>query len=62
MDTVCVLILMESHVFMAIQVEPYSTCAVFGLEEVGLSVVMGCKASRASWFIGIDINKEICQG
>nr|XP_034970081.1 alcohol dehydrogenase 1-like isoform X1 [Zootoca vivipara] len=40
------------------QVEPGSTCAVFGLGGVGLSVVMGCKAAGASRIIGIDINKD----
>ncbi|KAJ6668869.1 hypothetical protein lerEdw1_012355 [Lerista edwardsae] len=40
------------------QVTPGSTCAVFGLGGVGLSVVMGCKASGASQIIGIDINPE----
>ncbi|XP_044284684.1 alcohol dehydrogenase 1-like [Varanus komodoensis] len=40
------------------KVEPGSTCAVFGLGGVGLSVVMGCKASGASRIIGIDINKD----
>ncbi|TFJ94944.1 enoyl-CoA hydratase [Platysternon megacephalum] len=39
------------------QVEPGSTCAVFGLGGVGLSV-MGCKAAGASQIIGIDINKD----
>ncbi|XP_024068615.2 alcohol dehydrogenase 1-like [Terrapene carolina triunguis] len=40
------------------KVEPGSTCAVFGLGGVGLSVVMGCKAAGASRIIGIDINKD----
>uniref|UniRef100_A0A8V0XDR4 Alcohol dehydrogenase I n=1 Tax=Gallus gallus TaxID=9031 RepID=A0A8V0XDR4_CHICK len=35
-----------------------STCAVFGLGGVGLSVVMGCKAAGASRIIAIDINKD----
>ncbi|XP_034970080.1 alcohol dehydrogenase 1-like isoform X1 [Zootoca vivipara] len=40
------------------RVEPGSTCAVFGLGGVGLSVVMGCKVAGASRIIGIDINKD----
>ncbi|XP_053259961.1 alcohol dehydrogenase 1-like isoform X1 [Podarcis raffonei] len=40
------------------QVEPGSTCAVFGLGGVGLSVVIGCKVAGASRIIGIDINKD----
>lgn len=40
------------------QVERGSTCAVFGLGGVGLSVVMGCKAAGASRIIGVDINKD----
>uniref|UniRef100_A0A8D0HFQ4 Alcohol dehydrogenase 1 n=1 Tax=Sphenodon punctatus TaxID=8508 RepID=A0A8D0HFQ4_SPHPU len=40
------------------KVEPGSSCAVFGLGGVGLSVVMGCKAAGASRIIGIDINKD----
>ncbi|XP_054845696.1 alcohol dehydrogenase 1-like [Eublepharis macularius] len=40
------------------QVEPGSTCAVFGLGGVGLSTVMGCKAAGASRIIGVDINKD----
>ncbi|XP_034970078.2 alcohol dehydrogenase 1-like isoform X2 [Zootoca vivipara] len=40
------------------QVTPGSSCAVFGLGGVGLSVVMGCKAAGASQIIGIDINKD----
>ncbi|XP_027681265.2 alcohol dehydrogenase 1 [Chelonia mydas] len=39
------------------KVERGSTCAVFGLGGVGLSVVMGCKAAGASRIIGVDINK-----
>uniref|UniRef100_A0A4X1UH50 alcohol dehydrogenase n=2 Tax=Sus scrofa TaxID=9823 RepID=A0A4X1UH50_PIG len=35
-----------------------STCAVFGLGGVGLSVVMGCKAAGAARIIGVDINKD----
>nr|XP_006123942.1 alcohol dehydrogenase 1 isoform X2 [Pelodiscus sinensis]CCQ25767.1 alcohol dehydrogenase class I [Pelodiscus sinensis] len=40
------------------KVEGGSTCAVFGLGGVGLSVVMGCKAAGASRIIGVDINKD----
>ncbi|NWI63837.1 ADH1 dehydrogenase, partial [Todus mexicanus] len=40
------------------KVKPGSTCAVFGLGGVGLSVVMGCKAAGASRIFGIDINKD----
>ncbi|XP_074397053.1 alcohol dehydrogenase 1-like isoform X1 [Zonotrichia albicollis] len=40
------------------KVKPGSTCAVFGLGGVGLSVVMGCKAAGASCIIGVDINKD----
>uniref|UniRef100_A0ABM5GK09 alcohol dehydrogenase n=1 Tax=Pogona vitticeps TaxID=103695 RepID=A0ABM5GK09_9SAUR len=40
------------------KVRPGSTCAVFGLGGVGLSVVMGCKAAGASRIIGVDINKD----
>uniref|UniRef100_A0A4X2M289 All-trans-retinol dehydrogenase [NAD(+)] ADH7 n=1 Tax=Vombatus ursinus TaxID=29139 RepID=A0A4X2M289_VOMUR len=38
------------------KVHPGSTCVVFGLGGVGLSVVIGCKAAGASRIIGIDIN------
>ncbi|XP_042664046.1 alcohol dehydrogenase 1-like [Tyto alba] len=40
------------------KVKPGSTCAVFGVGAVGLSVVMGCKAAGASRIIAIDINKD----
>ncbi|XP_032860989.2 alcohol dehydrogenase 1 [Tyto alba] len=40
------------------KVKPGSTCAVFGLGGIGLSVVMGCKAAGASRIIAIDINKD----
>lgn len=40
------------------QVTPGSTCAVFGLGGVGLSVIMGCKSAGASRIIGIDLNKD----
>ncbi|XP_005406334.1 PREDICTED: alcohol dehydrogenase 1C [Chinchilla lanigera] len=35
-----------------------STCAVFGLGGVGLSVIIGCKASGAARIIAVDINKD----
>ncbi|KAM8969370.1 all-trans-retinol dehydrogenase [NAD(+)] ADH7-like [Sarcophilus harrisii] len=38
------------------KVTPGSTCAVFGLGGVGLSIIIGCKAAGASRIIGIDIN------
>ncbi|NXG77524.1 ADH1 dehydrogenase, partial [Baryphthengus martii] len=40
------------------KVKPGSTCAIFGLGGVGLSVVMGCKAAGASRIFAIDINKD----
>ena len=40
------------------QVEPGSTCAVWGLGAVGLAAVMGCKAAGATRIIGVDINKD----
>ncbi|XP_027593944.2 alcohol dehydrogenase 1-like isoform X2 [Pipra filicauda] len=40
------------------KVKPGSTCAIFGLGGVGLSVVMGCKAAGASRIIAVDINKD----
>lgn len=41
-----------------LQVEPHSTCAIFGLGAVGLAVAMGCKKAGASRIIGVDINPE----
>lgn len=38
------------------QVEPNSTCAVFGLGAVGLAAVMGCKDRGATTIIAIDKN------
>ncbi|XP_058922887.1 alcohol dehydrogenase 1C [Kogia breviceps] len=35
-----------------------STCAVFGLGGVGLSVIIGCKAAGAARIIAVDINKD----
>uniref|UniRef100_A0A8C0ZIX5 Alcohol dehydrogenase 1-like n=1 Tax=Cyanistes caeruleus TaxID=156563 RepID=A0A8C0ZIX5_CYACU len=40
------------------KVKPGSTCAIFGLGGVGLSVVMGCKAAGASRIIAVDINSD----
>ena len=45
-------------VLQTAKVEAGSTCAVFGLGGVGLSVVMGCKAAGASRIIAVDINKD----
>lgn len=44
--------------FVSSQVEPGSTCAVFGLGAVGLAAIMGCKVAGATRIIGIDINPE----
>ena len=41
---------------MSLQVEPGSTCAVWGLGAVGLAVMMGCRKAGASRIIGVDIN------
>ena len=46
----------DSDVYL--QVEPGSTCAVWGLGAVGLAVLMGCKKAGASKIIGIDINPD----
>nr|XP_034957113.1 alcohol dehydrogenase 1A-like [Zootoca vivipara] len=40
------------------KVEPGSTCAVFGLGELALSTVMGCKAAGASQIIGSTHHKD----
>nr|XP_021511469.1 alcohol dehydrogenase 1 [Meriones unguiculatus] len=40
------------------KVTPGSTCAVFGLGGVGLSVIIGCKTAGASRIIAVDINKD----
>ncbi|XP_062493620.1 alcohol dehydrogenase 1C [Pezoporus occidentalis] len=40
------------------KVEPGSSCAVFGLGGVGLSVIMGCKVAGASRIIAVDINSD----
>ncbi|XP_044540904.1 alcohol dehydrogenase S chain-like, partial [Gracilinanus agilis] len=39
-------------------VTPGSTCVVFGLGGVGLSVIIGCKTAGASRIIAIDTNKD----
>lgn len=48
----------KNTLFYTCQVEPGSTCAVFGLGAVGLAVIMGCKVAGAKRIIGIDLNKE----
>uniref|UniRef100_A0A8C2ML33 Alcohol dehydrogenase 1 n=1 Tax=Cricetulus griseus TaxID=10029 RepID=A0A8C2ML33_CRIGR len=40
------------------KVTPGSTCAVFGLGGVGLSVIIGCKTAGAARIIAVDINKD----
>ncbi|XP_040607661.1 alcohol dehydrogenase 1-like [Mesocricetus auratus] len=40
------------------KVTPGSSCAVFGLGGVGLSVVIGCKTAGAARIIAVDINKD----
>ncbi|XP_069834470.1 alcohol dehydrogenase 1-like [Dendropsophus ebraccatus] len=40
------------------KVKPGSTCAVFGLGGVGLSVIIGCKVAGASRIIAVDINSD----
>lgn len=40
------------------QVTPGSTCAVFGLGGISLSVIMGCKAAGIARIIGVNINKN----
>ncbi|KAM9341410.1 alcohol dehydrogenase 1-like [Symphorus nematophorus] len=40
------------------QVEPGSTCAVFGLGAVGLAAVMGCKSAGAKKIIAVDVNPD----
>ncbi|KAM8940358.1 alcohol dehydrogenase 1-like [Pelodytes ibericus] len=40
------------------KVHPGSTCAVFGLGGVGLSVIIGCKVAGAAKIIGVDINSD----
>ncbi|KAG9468384.1 hypothetical protein GDO78_022859 [Eleutherodactylus coqui] len=38
------------------KVKPGSSCVVFGLGGVGLSVIIGCKVAGAAKIIGVDIN------
>jgi S-(hydroxymethyl)glutathione dehydrogenase / alcohol dehydrogenase len=40
------------------KVEPGSTCAVFGIGGIGLSVIQGALKARASKIIAIDINND----
>ncbi|KAM4810547.1 alcohol dehydrogenase 1-like [Rhinophrynus dorsalis] len=40
------------------KVTPGSTCVVFGIGGVGLSVVIGCKVAGASKIIGVDTNSD----
>ncbi|NP_001086118.1 MGC83376 protein [Xenopus laevis] len=40
------------------KVEPGSSCAVFGLGGVGLSVLIGCKVAGAAKIIGVDTNPD----
>ncbi|KAK3927223.1 Alcohol dehydrogenase class-3 [Frankliniella fusca] len=40
------------------RVSPGSTCAVWGLGAVGLSVVLGCKLAGAANIIGVDISPD----
>lgn len=44
--------------FLKTQVTQGSTCVVFGLGGVGLSVIIGCKTAGAARIIGVDINKD----
>lgn len=41
-----------------LQVTPGSTCVVFGLGGIGLSVVIGCKVAGAAKIIGVDVNSD----
>ena len=45
-------------VLICVQVTPGSTCAVFGLGGVGLSVIIGCKTAGAARIIAVDTNKD----
>lgn len=40
------------------QVEPGSTCAVFGLGALGLAAIMGCRTAGATRIIGVDLNPD----
>ncbi|XP_044133459.1 alcohol dehydrogenase 1-like [Bufo gargarizans] len=42
----------------AAKVKPGSTCAVFGLGGVGLSVIIGCKVAGASRIIAVDRSSD----
>ncbi|XP_023239888.1 alcohol dehydrogenase class-3-like [Centruroides sculpturatus] len=42
----------------AADVQPGSTCAVWGLGGVGMAVLMGCRARGAKRIIGIDVNPD----
>lgn len=46
----------SAHALFYSQVEPGSTCAVWGLGAVGLAVGLGCKKAGAAKVYGIDIN------
>lgn len=54
----CAVVTGVGAVFNTAAVRPGQHVAVFGLGGVGLSAVMGAKASGASRIIGIDLNKE----
>ncbi|XP_053559439.1 alcohol dehydrogenase 1 isoform X2 [Bombina bombina] len=41
-----------------VKVTPGSSCAVFGLGGVGLSVIIGCKVAGASKIIAVDTNSD----
>lgn len=43
---------------LALQVEPGSTCAVFGLGALGLAAIMGCRVAGATRIIGVDLNPD----
>ncbi|XP_069486756.1 alcohol dehydrogenase 1-like [Ambystoma mexicanum] len=40
------------------KVEAGSTCVIFGLGAIGLSVMIGCHVAGAARIIGVDINKD----
>lgn len=40
------------------KVKPGSTCAIWGLGALGLAAIIGCKNSKASRIIAIDINPD----
>ena len=41
-----------------VQVDPGSTCAIFGLGAVGMAVIMGCQVAGATRIIGVDIDPK----